>query len=315
MSGALVFYSAFDGPQEWKEALEAAVPGLEVRIARAGDGQVEGDPADVRSALVWKPPHGFFRAFPNLSLVINLGAGVDALVARDDLPDVPITRLSDPEMSKMMAAFVLFAVLRHAREIPAFEKAQRERRWRYVHPRTAGEIRVGVLGLGELGSAAALEIARQGFDVRGWSRSPKTLPGVACLHGMEALAGFLCAAEILVVMLPLTPETRHLLNAQRLALLPRGAKFINVARGAVVDEAALIDALRTGRIAHATLDVFEEEPLPSQSPLWGMENVLVTPHLASVAIPKSAAAQIAENIRRVKAGQEVLNKVDPKRGY
>ncbi|MEP9354761.1 glyoxylate/hydroxypyruvate reductase A [Xanthobacter sp. KR7-65] len=315
MSGALVFYSAVDNGPEWQAALAAAAPGLDVRIADPADGTVEGDPADVRYALVWKPPHGFFARFPNLKLVVNLGAGVDALVARDDLPDVAITRLSDPHMARMMASFVLFCVLRHAREIPTFEKAQRERRWHYVHPRTAGEIRVGVLGLGELGAAAAQELARQGFDVRGWSRTAKSLDGVQSCHGMDALAGFLADTEILVVMLPLTPETRGLLDAAHLALLPRGAKFINVARGAVVDEAALITALASGHIAEATLDVFATEPLPSESPLWGMDNVLVTPHLASVAIPASAAAQIADNIRRVEEGREVLNRVDPARGY
>lgn len=315
MSAALVFYSAFDAWAGWKEALEAALPGLDVRIARTGDAHVEGDPADVRYALVWKPPHDFFKRFPNLKLVINLGAGVDALVARDDLPDLPITRLSDPRMAQMMASFVLMCVLRHARDIPLFEKAQRERRWHYVHPRTADEITVGVLGLGELGGAAASELARQGFDVRGWSRTPKALAGVTCHHGPEALPGFLAASEILVVMLPLTAETRGLLNAERLALLPKGAKFINVARGPVVDEAALVAALRSGHISQATLDVFEVEPLPADSPLWNMENVLITPHLASIAIPKSAAAQIAENIRRVEAGEAVANRVDPARGY
>jgi len=314
-TGALVFYSAVDIGEEWKAALEAAHPGLDVRIARPEDGAVDGDPDEVRYALVWKPPHGFFARFPNLALVINLGAGVDALVARDDLPDVRITRLSDPHMGRMMASFVLFCVLRHAREIPTFERAQRQGRWHYVHPRVADEIKVGVLGLGELGAAAAVELARQGFDVHGWSRTEKTLEGVTCVHGMEALPGFLSGTEILVVMLPLTGETRGLLNAERLALLPRGAKFINVARGAVVDEAALIAALRSGQISEATLDVFEVEPLPPESPLWGMDNVLVTPHLASIAIPRTAAPQIAENIRRLEAGEPVLNRVDPRRGY
>ncbi|MFG1345714.1 glyoxylate/hydroxypyruvate reductase A [Xanthobacter autotrophicus DSM 431] len=315
MGAALVFYSAFDAFEAWQPALQAALPGLDVRAARAGDGLVAGDPADVRYALVWKPPHGFFGRFPNLKLVINLGAGVDALVARDDLPHVPITRLSDPRMSQMMASFVLMCVLRHARDIPLLEKAQRERRWHFVSPRTAGEIKVGVLGLGELGGAAALELARQGFDVRGWSRTARALPGIACHHGLDALPGFLAESDILVVMLPLTDETRGLLNAERLARLPRGAAFINVARGPVVDEAALVAALRAGQIGAATLDVFEVEPLPQDSPLWGMENVLITPHLASMAIPRSAAAQIAENIRRVEAGEEVANRVDPQRGY
>lgn len=313
--GALVFYSAADIGEDWRAALHAACPGLDVRIADPADGAVAGDPEAVRYALVWKPPHGFFARFPNLALVINLGAGVDALVARDDLPDVPITRVSDPAMSRMMASFVLFCVLRHARDIAAFEKAQRERRWHYVHPRTADRIRVGVLGLGELGAASALELARHGFDVRGWSRTPKALDGVRCASGDEALDAFLTDTEILVVLLPLTPETRHLVDARRLALLPRGAKLVNVSRGAVVDEAALVAALSSGHIAEATLDVFEVEPLPPESPLWAMENVLVTPHLASIAIPATAAPQIAENIRRADAGEQVLNRVDPKRGY
>lgn len=315
MSRTLVFYSAYDPPAPWVEALSAAVPGLRIEVAQGEDGAIAGDPAEVRYALVWNPPHGFFARFPNLSLVINLGAGVDALVARDDLPDVPITRISDPNMSRMMASFVLFTVLRHARDIPLFERAQRERRWAFVAPRTADEIRVGIMGLGELGSAAALEIARQGFDVRGWSRTPRDIAGITCFHGLEALPAFLAETEILVVLLPLTPETRGLLDASRLAVLPRGAKLVNVGRGPVVDETALISALRSGQISAATLDVFEVEPLPADSPLWGMDNVLVTPHLASMAIPRTAAAQMAENIRRIEAGEPVLNQVDPRRGY
>lgn len=313
MGDALVFYSEVDPPEPWVEALSAALPDLDVRIAAPG-GAVAGDPADVRYALVWKPPHGFFAQFPKLALVINLGAGVDALVARDDLPKVPITRLVDPNMTRMMAGYVLMAVMRHARDIPAFEAAQRERRWHYIHPRNPEEIRVGILGLGELGAAAARELARQGFDVRGWSRGPKAIDGVAAIHGLDGLDGFIADTEILVAMLPLTPDTRGLLDARRLGLLPHGAKFVNVARGPVVDEAALVAALASGAIAGATLDVFETEPLPQASPLWAMPQVLITPHLASVPIPRSAAAQIAANIRRIRAG-EAVSGVDPARGY
>lgn len=310
MREALVFHSELDTAAPWVEALRAELPDLDVRVSPD-----LGDPEAVRYALVWKPPHGFFAPFKNLQLVVNLGAGVDALVARDDLPPVPITRISDPDMSRMMASFVLMAVLRHARDIPLFETAQREGRWHYVQPRTADEINVGVLGLGELGGTAAGEIARQGFRVSGWSRTPKAIAAVDCVHGAEALPAFLARCEILVVMLPLTPATRHILNADTLAMLPRGAKLVNVARGAIIDEPALVEALRSGALGGATLDVFETEPLPAQSPLWGMENVLITPHLASTAIPKSAAAQVAGNIRRIQAGQSVANPVDPKRGY
>lgn len=310
MPEALVFYSAYDPSEPWRDALADAMPDLAFRLhSEVEDGEA------VHYALVWNPPRGFFARFPNLRLVINLGAGVDALLARDDLPDVPVVRISDPDMSRMMASFVLFAVLRHARDIPLLEQAQRERRWAFIAPRSAEDITVGVLGLGQLGGAAASELVRQGFRVQGWSRTARALPGIACFHGMDTLDTFLASSEILVVMLPLTPETRHLLDARRLACLPRGAKFINVARGAIVDEPALVAALRSGHISQATLDVFEVEPLPPESPLWGMDTVLLTPHLASIAIPRSAARQIAENIRRVRSGLPPEHRVDPARGY
>lgn len=310
MKESLVFYSEYDEPAAWTEALAAHLPDLDIRVYPD-----VGAPEAVRYALVWKPPQGFLARFPGLRLVVNLGAGVDALLARGDLPDVPITRISDPNMARMMAGYVLFAVLRYARDIPLFERAKRERRWAYVHPREACETRVGVLGLGELGATAAAELVRHGFDVRGWSRSPKSVAGVSCVHGKDALPRFLSELDIAVVMLPLTPETRRLLGRDMLSALPAGAKLINVSRGAVVDEQALLEALKSGHIAEATLDVFETEPLPPEHPFWTMENVLITPHLASVALPRSAAQQIAENIRRVRSGREVLNRVDPRRGY
>lgn len=310
MPETLVFHSEYDDAAAWTQALKREMPDLDVVTSDA-----PFDPQDVRYALVWNPPQGFFAPFRNLALVINLGAGVDKLLGRTDLPDVPITRICDPEMSRMMASFVLMAVLRHARDIPLLERSQKARHWNWINPRPADEITVGVLGLGELGALAAQEIARQGFRVKGWSRTPKEIEGVEAAHGLDGLEGFLSDVEILAVMLPLTADTRHILDARRLALLPRGAKLVNVARGPVVDEEALVAALRSGQLESATLDVFETEPLPRESPLWEMDNVLVTPHLASVAIPKSAAAQIADNIRRVRRGEEVRFRVEPARGY
>ncbi|MFM4641935.1 2-hydroxyacid dehydrogenase [Klebsiella pneumoniae subsp. ozaenae] len=306
----LVFYSEFDSFEEWSALLAPYLPG--VTICRAETVQ---KPDEVHYALAWKPPRGFFAPYRNLRLLVNLGAGVDSLVGRNDLPDIPIIRLSDPDMARMMASYVLFAVLRYARDIPAFERAQRERRWRYLHPRAPAGIRVGVLGLGELGAYAARELARQGFDVRGWSRSKKEIAGIRCSSGLALLDDFLSQSDILVVMLPLTPHTTSLLSAERLARLPQGAAFINVSRGAIVDQAALTDALRSGQIAEATLDVFDREPLPPHDPLWQMDNVLITPHLASVAIPTSAARQVAENIQRAARGEPVTNQVFPERGY
>jgi glyoxylate/hydroxypyruvate reductase A len=304
----MAFYSALDDFETWRAALSAE--GIDLRQA-----DEIADPASVRHALVWKPPHGFFAHYPNLGLVVNLGAGVDALVGRDDLPDVPITRLSDPKMARMMAGYVLFAVTRHARDIPAFERAQRERRWHYIHPRDPETISVGVLGLGELGLAAALECARQGYRVLGWSNTLKSIEGIETSAGLRALPDVLASSDILVCMLPQTPQTRGLLDAERLMQMKRGAAFINVSRGSIVDEPALIEALRAGQIAEATLDVFAAEPLSPESPLWAMDNVLVTPHLASVALPGSAARQIGENVRRLRDGDPLLGRVDPRRGY
>lgn len=307
---ALVFYSAHDDAAAWRRALLAELPELDFRLAPE-----IGDPDDVRYVLAWKPPTGFFAPFRNLRLVVNLGSGVDSLVGRADLPDVPISRLSDRGMVSLMTSYVLFAVIRYARDIHAFERAQRRGAWHYIHPRALNTFRVGVLGLGELGGAAAKGLAGVGFDVRGWSRTPKAVAGVKCAAGLESLDGFLAECDMVVIMLPITPETRGLLDARRLGLLPKGAKLINVSRGAVVDEPALITALGSGQIAEATLDVFAVEPLPAGHPFWSMENVLITPHLASITVPEDAAVDVAESIRRVRSGAPPLHLIDPRRGY
>jgi len=308
---ALLFYSEYDDPEDWGKHLREAIAGLDFRVWPG-----IGNPADIDAAIVWKAPPGELRKYPNLKLIINLGAGVDSIVQDRSLPaGIPIVRIADPDMSRMMAQFVLAAVLRHYRDFVSFTRAQRERRWHYIHPREAPNCSVGVMGLGNLGAMAAIELARQGFRVAGWARSPKSIEGVESFHGKDGLAPFLARTEILAVMLPLTPQTEGILDAQALALLPRGAKIINVGRGKLVDEAALIAAIRSGQVAEATLDVFDTEPLPADSPLWGFEQVLVTPHLASVAIPRTAARQVAENLRRVATGEPLINVVDPQRGY
>ncbi|SCW78155.1 2-hydroxyacid dehydrogenase [Ancylobacter rudongensis] len=311
MSGeALVFYSAVDNAQEWRAALTAELPDLDVRIAPD-----IGDPADIRYALTWVPPAGFFALFPNLQLVVNLGAGVDALMKRDDLVPVKFARLNDPGMEAMMASYVIFAVTRYARDIPVFERAKRRGEWEYVHPRPLYEIKVGVLGLGELGAASAKALAAMGFSVTGWSRSPKDIPGVTALTGREGLERVLSESEIVVCLVPLTPDTHHLLGATELALMQKGAKLVNVSRGALVDEAALVEALRSGHLAEATLDVFETEPLREGHALWALDNVLITPHVASITVPALAARDVAESIRRVRQGLPPLHEVDPRRGY
>ena len=308
---ALLFYSQFDDPEDWGKHLRDAVPGLDFRV-----WPDVGEPRDIEAALVWKAPEGELRKLPNLRLIINLGAGVDSIVKDRTLPaGIPIVRIADDEMSRMMAQFVLAAVLRHYRDFVSFARAQKEKRWHYIHPHEAATRSVGVMGLGNLGGMAAAELVRQGFRVAGWARTPKKLEGVECFHGPGGFAPFLARSQILVAMLPLTPETEGILDARAFSLLPQGAKFVNVGRGQVVDEDALVEALRSGHVAEATLDVFRTEPLPAGSPLWDMDQVLITPHLASVAIPRTAARQVAENLRRVAAGEPLLNVVDPRRGY
>ncbi len=224
-------------------------------------------------------------------------------------------RLSDPGMVAMMTSYVLFAVIRYARDFDKFEAAQREGVWRNLPQRPLSTTRVGVLGLGELGSAAADALAGLGFDVVGWSRSPKVLPAVRSFCGADGLDRVIAEADILVIMLPLTPATSGLMNEERLRSMKRGATLINVARGPVVDEDALIAVLRDGHLGGATLDVFAKEPLPAGSPLWHMPNVLITPHQASSPVPEAAAKIVAESIRRIGRGEPPLYAVDPQRGY
>jgi len=306
----ILFCSAFDNSTAWESALAAELP--DTAFYTYPDMP---DPASVTTALVWRPPDGFFAPLANLRLVVNLGAGVDSLLGRGDLPAVPIVRLADPGMVGLMTSYVLFAVIRYARDIDKFEEAQRQGEWRYIHPRALSTIKVGVLGLGELGAAAAAALAGLGFDVRGWSRKPKAVAGVTCSHGSEALDTLLAETEIVVIMLPLTPETRGLMSNARLRQMRRGAKLINTARGALVDEEALIACLADGHIGGATLDVFVREPLPPDSPLWTAGNVLITPHLASITVPEAAARDVAESMRRVRKGEPPLHAVDPRRGY
>ena len=306
----LLFYSELDNAATWRRAMQAELPDMNFHVFPDMP-----DPASVTAVLVWSPPLGFFEPLTNLRLIVNLGAGVDSLAARGDLPNVPIVRLSDPAMVGLMTSYVLFAVIRYARYFDIFETVQRQAEWHYIEPRPLSTVKVGVLGLGELGAAAAGALAGLGLDVKGWSRSPKHLPGVTCVHGPDALDALISDVEILVVMLPLTQETKGLIDEARLRRMKPGAKLINVARGSIIDEDALIAVLREGHLGGATLDVFAREPLPSESALWRMPNVLLTPHLASIPVPEFAAKVVAESIRRIRRGEPPLHRIDPARGY
>jgi glyoxylate/hydroxypyruvate reductase A len=307
----IVFYSQYDEPEAWRPLFERHCPGWSFLVWPEVD-----DVDAVEVVLVWKPPPGMLTAFRRLRLIINLGAGVDAILADPNRPvDVPIVRLNDPGMAAMMMQYVLYCALHYHRHFPEFAQAQKQRRWHYIHPRLTRHTHIGLLGLGMLGGFVAMELRRQGFTVSGWTRTPKQIDGIVTTHGARPGDTWLGTLDILVVLLPLTPQTHGLVDRTVLQALPRGAKLVSVGRGAVVNEADLISALRDGHIGAATVDTCEQEPLPPEHPFWAMDNVTVTPHLASVAVPESCMTQIVRDIEAVSAGQRPAHVVDPAAGY
>jgi glyoxylate/hydroxypyruvate reductase A len=308
---ALLFLSDIDPPKAWVPALQAALPGLEVRV-----WPDIGNPADIAYALVWSPPPGLLAGLPNLKAVFSLGAGLDHLFRDPALPaHVPVVRMVDPGLTQGMTEYVALHVLAWHRQAAAYRAQQARAEWRALRQPLAPARRVGVLGLGMMGGAAARALAGLGFAVAGWSRTPRAEPGIESVHGADAVAPFLDRSEILVCLLPLTPETAGILNAETFARLPRGAYLINAGRGGHLVEADLLAALDTGQIAGAALDVFAEEPLAPDHPFWHHPAVTVTPHVAGTARPRTAAPVIAEAIRRIEAGEPPPHVVDRVRGY
>lgn len=295
----------------WREALERQMPELEVRM-----WDEPGDPAEIEYALVWKPPRGVLRTFPNLKAIFSIGAGVDHLFTDAELPvGVPVVRMVEPELTRGMTEYVVLHVLRHHRRQREIEANQRAHKWEVFSVPTAPSRRVGIMGLGELGGAAALALAALEFDVAGWSRTPREMPGVRCFHGETGFDEFLSRCEILVCLLPLTESTEGILDAELFGKLPQGASLINAARGGHQNENDILDALKSGQLSEATLDVFREEPLPPDHPFWTHPRVTVTPHNASLTDPDGAVRQVAENIRRIERGEPPANVVDPNAGY
>ena len=270
----------------------------------------------VTHVAVWGTPPGFFAAFSRLQVIFNLGAGVDALLKRDDIPEtVEIVRLHDAGMAQQMTEYCLYGVLHYQREMEIYRRQQHVGAWLPRDARLARKVRVTVLGLGEIGGRVASELARLGYTVRGWSRHARQIAQVDCRYGETALDTLLGDTDVLLCVLPATPETRHLLNAERLARLPSDAAVINAGRGSLIDEEALLALLDGEHLRFALLDVFAEEPLPEAHRLWTHPRVIVTPHVAADTVPEEAVAQIAENMRRVEAGKPMHGRVERRRGY
>ncbi len=297
----------------WPAALRARLPDLEVRVWPA-----LGDPGEIDYALVWRPGADLLTRLPALRIIFSLGAGLDHLLnERVRLPPgVPIVRMVDPALTEGMSEYAVYMSLRFHRRMGEYDAQQRERVWRVLTPQPrAGERCIGVMGLGEIGGDIAVKLAGLGFDVSGWSRSPRKLENVRTLHGEAGLAAMLERSQILICVLPLTGETRGILNRDSLGRLPRGSYLINAGRGAHLVEDDLLSLLASGHLAGAALDVFEREPLAPTHPFWDHPRIVVTPHAASLTNPETAAVNIVDNIRRQRAGQALRNLVDPVRGY
>lgn len=303
-------------PDEWAvwwPALVQAMPGEVLVRERDAAGPIA---SAIDVAIVANPPPGALADLPGLKLVQSLWAGVETLLADPKLPaGVPLARMVDPAMNSAMAETALWAVLSLQRDHIDYARQQRERVWLQHPQRTAGETTVAVLGLGQMGRAVALRLARNGYRVVGWSAHPAHIDGVETRHGGAMLADVLGAASIAVNLLPLTPATRGLFDARVLALLPQGASFVNLARGAHVVEADLLAALDSGSLRHAVLDVFATEPLPAAHPFWGHPKVTLLPHVAAQTDPRSAAAVAAANVAALHAGRPLQHLVDRSRGY
>jgi glyoxylate/hydroxypyruvate reductase len=308
---ALLFRSTVDSAARWRSQLTRLTHELDVRV-----WPEIGDPTEIDYALVWRPETGFLASLPSLKLILSLGAGVDHLLADPQLPrHIPIVRLVDPHMTDAMSEYVILQVLRLHRRDLDYRAQQEAGIWRELDQQNAAEQRVGILGLGELGQDAAKKLKALGFDAAGWSRSQKSLPGVTSFAGAAGFAPLLSRSEILICLLPLTTETEGILNANTLALLPKGAALVNAARGAHLVEEDLLAALASGQISVAVLDVFRQEPLPAGHPFWRHPRVIVTPHVAAFTNPTTAAPIILDNIRRFEDGRPLLNQVDLARGY
>jgi glyoxylate/hydroxypyruvate reductase len=303
-------------PERWKRRFDEVCGDRPVWLLGGG----KGDPAEVRYAAVWKPVPGELAAFPNLRVIFNLGAGVDALMTDKSLPNVPLVRVAVGDLTRRMTEYVVLHVLMHHRQELYLRASQREKRWAPKFQWPAGAISVGIMGLGTLGSDAADALKRIGFRVAGWSKSPKAITGIDCFHGKGQIDAFLRQTDILVCLLPLTPDTRGILNRELFSKLSRSSPMgapvvINAGRGGLQNETDILACLDDGTLGAVSLDVYATEPLPSNSPFWTHSKVVLTPHNAADTDPDEISRYVARQIARFEAGEGLENVVDPARGY
>ena len=306
----IAFYSAGDSWDDWAQRLAPHLPSIQF-VDLMSDSAMQAD-----VALVWAPPPCRLAALPHLRGIIMQGQGVDYMMADASVPrDIPLVRLVDPDMSAALSHWAILAALDFWRDGPYYRAQQREKIWAPKPQRPAQGGVVGVMGVGAIGSVIATRFAGLGFRVKGWARTPRQLDQVAVYAGMDALDDFLQDVQILVSVLPLTPETRGIMNADFFAKLTPGTCVINGGRGPQIVDDDLLLALESGQVGAAVLDVFETEPLPESHPFWSHDQVAIWPHVAAQTNPETAARQVAAAITAIMAGQTPANQVDWQRGY
>lgn len=305
-----LFLSHADRVPVFRDALARALPDL-----RFCDTAADADPADVRFLMTWNFPEDLATRYPNLELIFSTGAGIDQVINVPLPPKARIVRMVEPGNTALVSDYCAMATLALHRDLPGYLQQQREKRWAGRGFTWADQRRVGVMGLGEMGLATLAALQPFGFQLSGWSRSPKAIDNVRCHHGLEGLPAFLADCDILICLLPLTPETKGILNSDLFAQLPKGAGLVQAARGGHLVEADLLSALDSGQLSAAFLDVTAAEPLPEASPLWSHPGVILTPHIAGSTRADSAAEATVENLRRHFAGEDPVGLVDPLKGY
>jgi glyoxylate/hydroxypyruvate reductase A len=313
----LLLHLADQNEPSWAARFAAALPGR--RVVLRGD---TFEPDEVEYIFVWKPKPDAFDGLNRLKAVLSFGAGVDALLRHPNLPaGVPIVRFMDAELAQRMSDYVLQSVLLHHRLFTRYNRDQQARAWRQLYPAPAWDVTVGIMGLGQLGLDAIRHLRVFGYKLRGWSRSAKAIEGVETFSGEAGFGAFLGGTDILVNLLPLTEETQGILNYETFRQLRRGGLdgdgpvVINAARGGHQREADIVKALQDGTLFAASLDVFETEPLPQDSPLWGLDNCYITPHIAAASTEATGVAYFSKVITEHEAGRPLPNVVDVNRGY
>ena len=310
----IVFYSPGQNPQPWLDCLSAHFPAAEVWpwTQQCVDRQAD-------YAVLWAPPAELFATQHRLKAVFNIGAGADRVMQIPNLAalvkGVPVVRLNDAGMAVQMAEYVCHALIRHTREFAVYEAQQKQCEWKTLPAIDRAAWPVGVMGLGDIGARVAQTVAGFGYPTFGWSRSDKSLPGITAFSGLGGLDVFLPQVRVLVCLLPLTPDTAGILNARTLAKLRPNAYLINVARGAHLVESDLLDLLDHGAMSGATLDVFQEEPLPAAHPFWLHPRITLTPHVSAITLREESVEQIAGKILALERGERIKGVVRLDSGY